>query len=394
MSSRSGPVDNKDDDDDDGVKPPPNLEDIVEDSSIAPDVAAAAEAASEDDGIAATKRRDIAADDGNQTDGDALTSDLMIQEKKRSKDKIDEEDDVEVDQTAQDVVARIDIVRAANLPKEHSNWFVTVYSRSMQPNRFQTSLCAVRTKTPEWHYHFFVIVSPKCEDFLVCINVETLTGEETVAKVRVARPVKVDSRDFYGGWQNVDLDESEGDKDSDFVRPKILLTFRELYMQGIERHLETRRRDLFEAAKRYLDPLEYSLLVVHVLEARRLKKADWFGLSDPYVKITFTENDAWPYKWKSSIIKQNLNPQWNETTYFLLAPAHDHFLIEVYDDDGKWKKDDFLGRVHFPLAREYMEHKAWRALDEGEGEILVRYFNIPLSAIFESPSEMKNFDAY
>jgi hypothetical protein len=168
----------------------------------------------------------------------------------------------------------------------------------------------------------------------------------------------------------------------------------ELHLQGIERHIAGRQKQLYEAARHYLDPLEYTLLIVNVIRAKNLKKADWFGLSDPYVRINFSENDAWPSKWRSKIIKQNLSPEWHETVYFLLTPAYDHFTIEVYDDDGNWKKDDFLGRVSYPLAREYIEHKAWRALDEGQGEIEIRHLNIPISALFDAPIEKRRADPY
>ncbi|XP_076869937.1 extended synaptotagmin-1 [Brachyhypopomus gauderio] len=92
------------------------------------------------------------------------------------------------------------------------------------------------------------------------------------------------------------------------------------------------------------------VLRIHLLEAQDLIAKDNLmggmvkGKSDPYVKITIGGT-----AFKSHVIKENLNPTWNEMYEVVLASASDsEVLIEVYDKDID--KDDFLGRLHISLS--------------------------------------------
>ncbi|KAK3557158.1 hypothetical protein QTP70_024713 [Hemibagrus guttatus] len=91
------------------------------------------------------------------------------------------------------------------------------------------------------------------------------------------------------------------------------------------------------------------VLRIHLLEAQNLIAKDNLmggmvkGKSDPYVKINIGNNI-----FKSHVIKENLNPTWNEMYELVLAPeSASEVFIEVFDKDID--KDDFLGRVHISL---------------------------------------------
>ncbi|KAG1925808.1 extended synaptotagmin-1, partial [Pimephales promelas] len=92
------------------------------------------------------------------------------------------------------------------------------------------------------------------------------------------------------------------------------------------------------------------VLRLHLLEAQDLVAKDNMmggmvkGKSDPYVKIHIGETT-----FKSHVIKENLNPTWNEMYEMILSPDHNlEVKFEVYDKDVD--SDDFLGRFKLKLG--------------------------------------------
>uniref|UniRef100_A0A674AJI5 Extended synaptotagmin-1-like n=1 Tax=Salmo trutta TaxID=8032 RepID=A0A674AJI5_SALTR len=85
------------------------------------------------------------------------------------------------------------------------------------------------------------------------------------------------------------------------------------------------------------------VLRIHLLEAENLIAKDNLmgglkkGKSDPYAKINIGG-----VKFKSHVIKENLNPIWNEMYETVMTPqAGQEVQVELYDKD--MDKDDFLG---------------------------------------------------
>ncbi|KAM7401977.1 hypothetical protein PAMP_017254 [Pampus punctatissimus] len=92
------------------------------------------------------------------------------------------------------------------------------------------------------------------------------------------------------------------------------------------------------------------LLRVILLEAQNLIAKDNLmggmvkGKSDPYAKIHVGE-----VTFKSNVIKNNLNPVWNEMYQVVLKPqSGQEVQVELYDED--MDKDDFLGRYKISVA--------------------------------------------
>ncbi|XP_029357277.1 extended synaptotagmin-1 [Echeneis naucrates] len=91
------------------------------------------------------------------------------------------------------------------------------------------------------------------------------------------------------------------------------------------------------------------LLRIHLLEAQNLVAKDNLmggmvkGKSDPYVKINIGG-----VTFKSHVIKENLNPTWNEMYELVLSePGVQEIKIEAFDKD--MDSDDFLGRFSIKL---------------------------------------------
>ena len=72
------------------------------------------------------------------------------------------------------------------------------------------------------------------------------------------------------------------------------------------------------------------ILQVKVVRALKLKKKDFLGASDPYVKLKLSE-DKLPSK-KTTVKHKNLNSEWNEEFHVVVKDPESQVLeIVVYD---------------------------------------------------------------
>uniref|UniRef100_A0A0D3FGA7 C2 domain-containing protein n=1 Tax=Oryza barthii TaxID=65489 RepID=A0A0D3FGA7_9ORYZ len=92
-------------------------------------------------------------------------------------------------------------------------------------------------------------------------------------------------------------------------------------------------------------------LTVTVVRAESLKNKELIGKSDPYVVLYIRPM----FKEKTSVIDDNLNPEWNET-FSLIAEDKEtqHLILQVFDED-KLKQDKRLGIAKLPLNDLEME---------------------------------------
>mmetsp|Transcript_6361 Transcript_6361/g.15335 ORF Transcript_6361/g.15335 Transcript_6361/m.15335 type:complete len:598 (-) Transcript_6361:102-1895(-) len=122
-------------------------------------------------------------------------------------------------------------------------------------------------------------------------------------------------------------------------------------------------------------------LTVRVVSARKLRNADtgvMGDLSDPYVLASVGNEEH-----KTKVIKDNLNPNWDETLEFLLRGDDPVLKLEVFNKN-KFFKDDSLGKCKVDLTglvpeqvRRFSEY-----LDGGEGAELI----FELTFVGEQPS--------
>ncbi|XP_042014478.1 synaptotagmin-3-like isoform X2 [Salvia splendens] len=89
------------------------------------------------------------------------------------------------------------------------------------------------------------------------------------------------------------------------------------------------------------------ILHVKVVRARNLLNMDFLSTSDPYVKLSLT-GERLPSK-KTTVKKNNLNPEWNETFKLTVKdPVSQVLQLKLYD----WEKvgaHDYLGMQLVPL---------------------------------------------
>ncbi|VDM74803.1 unnamed protein product [Strongylus vulgaris] len=91
------------------------------------------------------------------------------------------------------------------------------------------------------------------------------------------------------------------------------------------------------------------MLSVTILEAHGLPAMDRNGMSDPYVKLSILPERK--QKYETKIIRNSLNPVYNETFLFTL-PFNElqskTLMLTVYDYD-RLSKDDKMGQLSIPL---------------------------------------------
>ena len=95
------------------------------------------------------------------------------------------------------------------------------------------------------------------------------------------------------------------------------------------------------------------ILRIELLHGRNLKAADLSGKSDPYVVFgigRFGDKKLRLSQAQSSVARQTLNPDWNETFMLNVPSQHDALTMQVYDYDPPPKKHDYLGQAVVELA--------------------------------------------
>lgn len=86
---------------------------------------------------------------------------------------------------------------------------------------------------------------------------------------------------------------------------------------------------------------------IHAINAQNLLKLD-ANASDPYLLFYF--KDAKEFTFRTKAIKDNCNPEWNETIKVTTNNPDDTLVVELYDKDIK-NDDSMMDPIEFPLSR-------------------------------------------
>ncbi len=94
------------------------------------------------------------------------------------------------------------------------------------------------------------------------------------------------------------------------------------------------------------NPAPIGVLMVTMIGAQKLRKADTFGKSDPFTVLTLTEQT-----FRTKVVPKTLDPTWNETFEILIHdPAVQVLELEIFDEDFGIAKNDSLGNCQLPLS--------------------------------------------
>ncbi|XP_010252840.1 PREDICTED: C2 and GRAM domain-containing protein At1g03370-like [Nelumbo nucifera] len=86
-------------------------------------------------------------------------------------------------------------------------------------------------------------------------------------------------------------------------------------------------------------------LLVRVIEARNLRALDLNGSSDTYVRLHLGKQ-----KFKTKVLKKNLNPSWGEEFSFGVEDLREKLVVSVLVED-KYFNDDFVGKLKVPVSK-------------------------------------------
>eukprot|EP00475_Leptophrys_vorax_P015830 TRINITY_DN221_c0_g1_i1.p1 TRINITY_DN221_c0_g1~~TRINITY_DN221_c0_g1_i1.p1 ORF type:complete len:243 (-),score=81.20 TRINITY_DN221_c0_g1_i1:78-806(-) len=134
-----------------------------------------------------------------------------------------------------------------------------------------------------------------------------------------------------------------------------------------------------------------SVVRVDVKHASGLKNVDLLGKSDPYVVVKFAENEAFPQHQKTRVVKNDLNPVWDASFYFLVKDDCKAFNVEIFDHDTV--KDDKLGHVTLERDGEAAKREQTQGgvfeVQQGKGQVEVYFREFPLYGGVESLEQFK-----
>ena len=91
---------------------------------------------------------------------------------------------------------------------------------------------------------------------------------------------------------------------------------------------------------------EYDLLEITIMRAFGLRKADYFGKSDPYISFCIIDDQGHETQVvKTTVIEKTINPTINEKFTFTFRGINfDKSLKFIMKDWDRLSKDDFLGQ--------------------------------------------------
>uniref|UniRef100_A0AAY4ERV1 Extended synaptotagmin-like protein 1b n=1 Tax=Denticeps clupeoides TaxID=299321 RepID=A0AAY4ERV1_9TELE len=225
--------------------------------------------------------------------------------------------------------------RAHSLPVSHFNPFVIDYSCDFDLI-FLLKVCD-RSTSPQWNEVFYFLLHDPKEDMLI-IKLSSAWEQPLGNLVLPVRELLSKPKLVLDQWLNLDGASAES---------QILLRA-ELKVSC--EHTHTLNKVLIlcflngHLPQKCLMQRFQGVLRIHILGAQNLVAMDNLmggmvkGKSDPYVKVHVGDKT-----FKSHVIKENLNPIWNEMYELVLNANPDlEVKFELFDKD--LDSDDFLGR--------------------------------------------------
>ena len=117
-----------------------------------------------------------------------------------------------------------------------------------------------------------------------------------------------------------------------------------------------------------------SKLLITIHEASNLINTDKNSFSDPYCRIYLLPDEKQATKQKTKVIKNNLNPKWEETFFYVMTLAESiskTLYLNLKDQKGFFEKQEtqFLGELHVKLTPENLKggiNELWYYLESNK----------------------------
>ena len=130
-----------------------------------------------------------------------------------------------------------------------------------------------------------------------------------------------------------------------------------------------------------------SILTVHVVEARDLKKMNMDGTTDPSVVMQIEDQ-----KTETNFKKGTLSPVWNESFTFDIVHGRDNLLVVVTDKDHL-STDEMVGQCQISLQdlRDQMKHDQWCDLTDKNGKAEKGRIRLMLQWVYSKEKYFKEY---
>jgi len=231
------------------------------------------------------------------------------------------------------------------------------------------------TLNPVWNSTMYFLVSDECKAFKVELFDEDIGRDDKLGHVNVLR--KDHSKRYIHDGEWYYLEKGKGGTIQIFTQEIDISA-------GIDGILDEKKEAV--AASRGSPTEEFALLQVWLHRAEGLKKADFFGSSDPYCKFDFGleggKEKCFPKDVKTKIIEKSLNPVWESVFHFFVPWDMKAFRVNIYDYD-KASADDLIGHSNLIIKDMGVRVDKLELAVEKKGKLVASYVKVPLGILFK-----------
>jgi Ca2+-dependent lipid-binding protein len=229
---------------------------------------------------------------------------------------------------------------------------------------------------PVWNSTFFFLASDECKSFRIDLYDKDVVGrDDSLGHCTILRKDRDERHLPYQDWFY--LEHGKGGV--------VQVCIQELDLSsGLQSHVDEHKQDV-TTELRSKSREQYTFLEVKIENAQGLKKADFFGSSDPYCVFDFSKdpegNAVCPKTSRTRTIMNTLNPVWDEYFHFIIPSGLKMMKINIYDYD-KASQDDLIGHVNIALDDDLGEMQRKELAVEKKGKLCLSYIKYPLKAFF------------
>jgi Ca2+-dependent lipid-binding protein len=276
-----------------------------------------------------------------------------------------------------DVLAAKDLRDADGIGKSDPYVKITFEKDDACPREAKTHVLD-ESLNPVWNTSFYFLVNDECKSFKAQIfDKDKFTADDSLGYCNILRRDPDERGQAHTEWYY--LEKGKGGT--------LQITTQEIDLSGgFEQVVET-NKERIKAEKKSKSRETVFLLAVKLENAQGLKKADFFGKSDPYCTFKFSKEDdgdqVIPKELKTKTIMNTLNPVWDEYFFFIAPWSLKHFRVNIWDYD-KASQDDLIGHVNVAMDEEFGIVNTKELAVEKKGKLALKYAKIPIKGVFSA----------
>jgi len=274
-----------------------------------------------------------------------------------------------------DVIAAKDLRDADGIGKSDPYAKVTFAEADASPRHQQTHVVD-NCLNPVWNSVFFFLVTDECKSFKIELFDKDVVGrDDSLGHCNILRKDRDERHLPYQDWFY--LEHGKGGV--------VQVAIQELDLsRGVHDHVDEHKGDV-TAELRSKSREQYAFLEVKIENAQGLKKADFFGSSDPYCVFDFSKDPdgahVSPKTSRTRTIMNTLNPVWDQYFHFIIPSGLKMMRIDIYDYD-KASQDDLIGHCNVVIDEDPGDVTRKELAVEKKGKLCLTYVKYPLKAFF------------